>query len=100
MPGLAAILTEAYSPVVPGRRVATPHFGTRQIVHVTHHAPHPTLHGRFKGDPVRRVGPTSRHALGRTRPALAAVFAAEQADVGIRDEHSARIKGIKKDPIT
>ena len=78
---------------------APPHLGTGQVVGAAEGAPHAPPHVGVEGDPVRGVAPRVGDAHRRADPGLAAVLAAEEADVGVGDEDSPGIERIEVDAV-
>src|SRR5258708_39189185 len=57
--------------------------------------PPAALHFRIEHEPVSRVHPFAGNSSRRTSPGGATIFAAEQADIGIRNEDALPIEGIE-----
>lgn len=66
---------------------------------VTIYTPHSALHLRIKFDPVGCVPPLARSAIDRATPGLAAIFAAKEGDVRIRDELTTQIEWVEMDTV-
>ena len=86
----------------PGSRSgsrAPPHLRARQVVRAAEGAPDEVLHLGVELDPVGGVAPLPRDRRRRADPGLAAVLAAEQADVGVGDEDAPRVEGVEVDAV-
>src|SRR5882724_6288558 len=64
------------------------------------HTPHTALYFRVEHKPVGSVHPFAGNSACGTSPGGATIFAPEQADIGICDEHTLRIKRIEVDAVS
>src|SRR5256885_2030109 len=94
-PRAATVHADAHATAIFRNSRMSPHFGPRKIVSPTVHAPRAAFHLRIKNNPVGRVRPVSRNTFGGTHPGLAAVFAAEKANVGCRNKLTVLIERIE-----
>src|SRR3982751_23447 len=95
----AAICGSSDASLVSVRISIAPHLGTGQIMHSTERSPKETFDFRVESNPVGRIAPGVRDALGRTCPGSAAIVALEETDVRVSDEHVMHIEGIKVDAV-
>src|SRR5258708_11514198 len=77
-----------------------PHFRARQVMRIAVHTPHAPLYFGIEHEPVGRVHPFAGNSRSGTSPGSAAVFASEQADIGISNEHPLRIEGIEVNAVS
>ena len=94
-PGFSAVVADADAAAIFSDAGAAPHFGAREVVRPTVDAPDAAFHGGIEDDPVGGVSPIARDAVGGLNPGFAAVFAAEEADVGGGDELAIFVEGIE-----
>src|ERR1019366_439893 len=95
----AAVGRNAHSANIgPGVSVA-PHLGPRQIVYAAKRAPDQAAHLGIERQPVSRVPPLSRNAIGRGLPGGASVVAVKGAYVGVIDENVPRVERVEVDAV-
>jgi len=79
---------------------AAPHLGARQVVCAAHDGPDAAADGGVELHPVGGVLPLAGHAAaGGAVPAGAGVVAGPEADIGVADEHVARVEGVEVDAV-
>ncbi len=78
---------------------AAPHLRPRQVVGAAEGPPHEVLHVGVEREPVGGVPPARRDAARRARPRRAAVVAAEEADVRVRDVDALWVVRIELDAV-
>ena len=94
-PAPPAVARDAYAALVRLGIGPAPHLGAGQVVRPAEGAPHASLHVGVEGDPVGRVPPRVGDTDRRSRPRVAAVLAAEEADVRVGDEEPLRVERVE-----
>src|SRR5690348_2088587 len=63
------------------------------------YAPHPTANIRIKHNPIRGVYPSFGHSGSGADPGFPRIFAAEEPNVGVRDELTPDVERIEMDSV-